>query len=512
MEGYVVTIPELLEQRANERGDETFLFFEDEEYSYKTLHEDACRVAANLAARGLREGDKIVLLMGNALEFLYVFLGAGRIGAVIVPVNPLLKPDEIAYITNNAEATTLITIPEFAPMLPLVRTALPQIKHIFILGDEAPEGAEPFSALLEPVTAPPGMVATEDSVASLIYTSGTTGMPKGVVLTHGNYIWNARTMVQSNRLVPEDRFLCVLPLFHVNAQVVTILTPLLGGADVVLMGKFNAFGILPMIEKYKITIMSAVPTIYSMLCSLPKAAKHDVSSMRYFVSGAAPMPEETYQAVQRVFKKPLIMGYGLSEATCASAVADHKDPIKWDSVGPALRYTSIRIVDKEGRDVPVGEVGQILVAGPTVMKGYYKNPEATAEAIKDGWLYTGDLGRVDEDGYCYIVGRLKDMIIRGGQNVYPVQVENVLLKLEGVDEACVVGAAERRWGQQVLAVVKPAEGHTLDEDAVIEFCKEHLAAYKCPEYVRFVEELPKTATGKIKKNVVADQYRDVAKR
>ena len=507
-----MTIPELLEKRANEFGEQTFLFFEDNEYSYNTLHENACRVAANLAARGLGEGDKIVLLMGNALEFLYVFLGAGRIGAIIVPVNPLLKPDEIAYITNNAEATTLITIPEFAPMLPLVQSALPQIKNIFVLGDEAPDGAEPFSALQEDVSAPPAIVATDDSAASLIYTSGTTGMPKGVVLTHSNYIWNARMMVHSNRLMPGDRFLCVLPLFHVNAQVVTILTPLLGGADVVLMGKFNAFAILPMIEKHKITIMSAVPTIYSMLCSLPKATKHDVSSMRYFVSGAAPMPEETYQAVQRVLKKPLIMGYGLSEATCASAVADHKDPIKWDSVGPALRYTSIRIVDKEGRDVPVGAVGQILVAGPTVMKGYYKNPEATADAIKDGWLYTGDLGRVDEDGYCYIVGRLKDMIIRGGQNIYPVQVENVLLKLEGVDEACVVGVAELRWGQQVLAAIKPAEGHTLDEEAVIEFCKEHLAAYKCPEYIRFVDELPKTATGKIKKNLVADQYRDIAKR
>jgi len=511
MEDDVVTIPELLEQRAQERGDETFLFFEDNEYSHKDLHESACRVAANLAARGVGEGDKIVLLMGNALEFLYAFLGAGRIGAVIVPVNPLLKPDEIAYITNNAEATTLITIPEFAPMLPLVKAALPRIERIFVLGEEAPEGAEPFATLLGAVEAVPDIVATEESDASLIYTSGTTGMPKGVVLTHANYIWNARMMVNSNRLMPDDRFLCVLPLFHVNAQVVTILTPLLGGSDVVLMGKFNVFGILPLIEQHKPTIMSAVPTIYSMLCSMPKAAKHDVSSIRFFVSGAAPMPEETYQAAQRVFKRPLIMGYGLSEATCASAVADHRDPIKWDSVGPALRYTSIRIVDEGGRDVPVGDVGQILVAGPTVMKGYYKDPEATAEAIKDGWLYTGDLGRVDEDGYCFVVGRVKDMIIRGGQNIYPVQVENALLKLEGVEEACVVGVEERRWGQQVLAVVKLAEGASLEEQAVMEFCKEHLADYKCPEYVRFIDELPKTATGKVKKNVVAAQYQDIAK-
>lgn len=507
-----MTITELVEQQATIHGNKTFLHFEEHTYSYRHMHEVSATVAVNLAQRGVGNEDKIVLLMGNCVEFLYVFFGAGRIGAVIVPVNPTLKPDEIAYIADNADATTLITIPEMAPMLPLIKTALPKIKHVFVMGKETFDGADNFSVLLEPVAEIPAVAATEDSDAALIYTSGTTGMPKGVVLTHKNYVWNARMVYDSNDIGPEDRFLCVLPVFHVNAQVVTLLTPMLGGSEVFLMGRFNIMAILPMIERHKINIMSAVPTIYNVLCSIPKAADYDISSMRFFVSGAAPMPEETYQATQRVLKRPLIMGYGLSEATCASAVATFNHPIKWNSVGPALRYTGLRIVDKTGIDVAVGDVGEILVSGPAVMKCYYKNPEATAEVLKGGWLYTGDLGRVDEYGYLYIVGRLKDMIIRGGQNIYPAQIESVLSRIPGVEEACVVGVEEARWGQEVLAILKPVAGVTITEKEVTDFCREHLAPYKCPQYVRFVEDIPKTPTGKIKKNLVAAQFADIAKK
>lgn len=506
-----MTIPELLEKRTQREPDRTFVFCDEKEYSLRLLNENACRVAANLAKRGVRPEEKVVLLMGNCMEFLYLFVGLGRIGAVMVPVNPTLKPDEIAYIVNNADATTIVAMPDFAPMLPHLKAALPNLRHVFFLGEEAPEGAEPFPVLLEPVDEIPAIMATEHSDAALIYTSGTTGMPKGVVLTHRNYVWNARSVAHSNHLRPDDRFLLVLPLFHVNAQVVSVLTPLIGGVDLVLMTRFNLHGILPMIAKYKVTIMSGVPTIYNMLASMGKAKQHDVSSIRYFVSGAAPLPEDTYDAVQKVFARPMIMGYGLSEATCASAVADHEDPIRWNSCGPALRYTNMRIVDKKGHDVPVGEVGEIVVSGPTVMKGYYKNPEATKEVLKDGWLHTGDLGRFDEDGYVYIVGRLKDMIIRGGQNIYPAQIESVLMKMKGIEEACVVGVDEPRWGQEVLAVIKLAEGQSLTEQEISDFCKEHLAQYKCPRYVRFVDGFPKTPTGKVKKNLVAADFADLAK-
>ncbi len=515
MESSIVTITQLLEENAGEFGDRTFCICEDQAYGSKTIRDNAACVAANLAARGLSKDDKVVLLMGNCIEFLYVFLGLGRIAAVCVPVNPMLKPDEIAYIVNDSEAQMLITIPEFVPMLPTLRSLSPHLKKVLICGDpkngQAPEGTEPFSVLLEPVDVIPEIAAKPETEAALIYTSGTTGLPKGVVLTHKNYVTNARMMIKAATLTEHDRFFCVLPLYHVNAQVVTVLAPMTAGADMVLMKKFNAFGILPMIVKYKPTIMSAVPAIYRVMCHMPKAGGYDLSSIRFFVSGAAPLPEEIYQAVQRVLEKPLIQGYGLSEATCASAVAYAEDPVKWDSVGPALAYTNIRIVNEEGVDMPVGQIGEILVAGPAVMKGYYKNPEATREVIKDGWLHTGDLGRFDEDGYLYIVGRVKDMIIRSGQNIYPQQIENVLGTLEGVAETCVVGVPESRRGQEVLAVIRCAEGCSLDENEIVEHCQSKLASYKCPKYVRFVDELPKTATGKIKKSEVADQFSDIAK-
>ncbi len=505
-----MSITGLLEERAQQYGKRTFLICEDHEYSFETIRENSARVAVNLAAHGVKRDDKVVLLMGNCLEFLYVFLGAGRIGAVIVPVNPTLKADEIAHITNNSEAETLITIPELAPMIPQIRGFLPNMKRCFVVG-EATECAASFSELLKPVAEIPPIVAEPDDTAALIYTSGTTGMPKGVILTHRNYLANANMCARSQTVNEADRFFCVLPLFHVNAQVVTILTPLAGGASVLLMKKFNPFGILPMIQKYRPTIMSAVPTIYNVMCRLAKAQEFDLSSIRAFATGAAPMPEETYREAERTLKRPIVGGYGLTEATCASAAADARDPIRWNSVGSPLPFTLIRVIGENGMDVPFGEVGELLIAGPTVMKGYYKDPEATAEVLRDGWLHTGDLGRFDEDGYLYIVGRVKDMIIRGGQNIYPQQIEDVISRIPGVEECCVVGVEEARWGQEVLAVVKCTENINLAESDVIQHCRQYLASYKCPAFVRFVNELPKTPTGKIKKMEVAASFANIAK-
>jgi long-chain acyl-CoA synthetase len=504
-----VTIPQLLQERAQTLGEKTFILCDGETVSYAEMNERACRVAANLAARGVAKGDKIVLLMGNCVEFVAVFLGAGRIGAVVVPVNPMLKPAELAHIVNNSDAGTIITIPEFAPLLEQSAALFPRVTRYFVLGD-AVSGAASFSELLAPVDNATDIAATPHDDAALIYTSGTTGTPKGVILTHRNYLSNARMLVHVINMVPEDRFLLVLPLFHVNAQVVSILSPLMACADVVIMKKFNPFAILPSIETHRATIMSAVPTIYNVMCRMMRAEPRDLSSMRLFASGAAPLPEKTYTETQEVLKKPLVMGYGLSEATCASAAADDQDPIKWNSVGPPLRYTNVRIVDEDGLDVPVGDVGEILIAGPTVMKGYYKDPDATREVLSGGWLKTGDLGRFDEDGYLYIVGRLKDMIIRGGQNIYPAEVENTVSTFPGVEECAVVGVDDDQWGQEVLAAVKLADGHTVDPTTLIDYCRERIAAYKCPRIVRFVAELPKTATGKIKKAEVAKAFAEGA--
>ena len=505
------TIAGLLEGQARKYADKTLVFCEKHEYSYVQINEYAARMALNLAKHGVGEGDKVVAVMGNCMEALYLFLGLGRIGAVLVPVNPALKPDEIAYIINDSEAETVIASHEFIPSIDELREMAPRVKRVFVEG--APiHDTDPVTVLLEPVDEITPIVATPEHDAALIYTSGTTGMPKGVVLTHRNYVTNGYNAGLSNQLGENVRCLCVLPLFHVNAQVVSFIMPISTGGSIVLMTKFNPFGILPMIERYRVTMMSAVPTIYGMMLRMPKAAEHDVSSIDLFVTGAAPMPEDIYKAVQKTFKKPMIAGYGLTEATCACAVADYHDEIRWNSVGPALRYVSIRVVDREGVDVPVGEVGEILVSGPTVMKGYYKNPEATAEVLQNGWLKTGDLGKVDAEGYVYIVARVKDVIIRGGQNIYPAQVEHIVAKIPGVEECTVVGVEDSVWGQEVLAVIKPAAEHDLTERSVVDFCRKRLAAYKCPRYVRFVDALPKTATGKVKKRELAERFADIPRK
>lgn len=505
-----MTIPGLLEEQARQAPDRVMILYSDEEITYSAMHERAGRVAGNLKARGIHSGDKIAIMMDNCLEYLYCFLGFGRIGAVMVPINPALSPEEYAYVIGNSEARTLVVKAELLEAMGDVKSALPRLEQIFVVGNCSDKSATPFDVLMKPVDIPP-IMTDEQSDAALIYTSGTTGKPKGVILTHGNYIWDARAISRSNRLSNEDRFLCVLPLFHVNAQVVSVLTPMLALASIVLVGgAFNPFGLLHLIERYRITTMSAVPTIYGLLTRLPKASSADISSIRFFVSGAAPMTEAIYEAVQQVFKKPLTMGYGLSEATCASAVADHEDPIRWNSSGPALRYTNIRIVDKNGKDLPVGEVGEILISGPTVMKGYYKNPEATAEVLKNGWLKTGDLGHFDNQGYLYIVDRVKDMIIRGGMNIYTAQVEQVIAGMPEVADVAVVGVEEPTWGQEVLAVVQLNPDHALEEKDIIAYCRQHLAAFKCPRFVRFVEALPKTAIGKVRKHELTEAYGDIA--
>jgi long-chain acyl-CoA synthetase len=503
-------IASLIEQQAFLYGERTFIFHDDKKISYFECNQQASRIAANLSSCGVAPGDTIIILMDNCLEFIYCFLGFGRIGAVMVPVNPTLKPEELVYIINHSAAETMIIAPEILPVLPRLKSLLPNVKRVFVTEGKIAEGAESFEKLLEPVEIPP-ICADEDSNASIVYTSGTTGTPKGVILSHRNYIWNTRGMIHSNPVTDTDRFLLVLPLFHVNGQVVSVLTPLMIGGEVVLInGRFNPFSILPLIEKYRITIMSAVPTIYGIMCKMHNTHSHDVGSIKFFVTGGAPMPEEIYRLTVQKFNKPLIMGYGLTEGTCASAVADSTEPIRWNSTGPALRHINIRLVDESMNDVPVGEIGEILISGPTVMKGYYKNPEATTDVLKNGWLKTGDLGRFDQDGYLYVVDRVKDMIIRGGLNIYPVQLEQVIQRMPKVEEVAVIGIDDPNWGQEVLAVIKRKLDTELYEIDVINYCKQYLALYKCPRFIRFVEEFPKTATGKIRKIDLKKQFHDVS--
>jgi len=336
-----------------------------------------------------------------------------------------------------------------------------------------------------PVTLPE---VESEALAAIVYTSGTTGKPKGAMLTHANYLWDAEAIARAVKMASADRFLCILPLFHVNAQVVTTLVPMIAGGSMVLMRKFSPLEMLETLAKTGATAFSGVPTVYAILNGTPGADQYDLSRLRFCICGAAPMPIEVFEGFERKFHAVILEGYGLTEGTCASSV-NPLDRRKVGSIGVPLEGQEMKLINEE-----------IVIRGPNLMTAYYKDPHATAEAIKDGWLYTGDLGRVDKQGYFFIIGRKKEMIVRGGQKIYPKEVEEVLYQHSAVAEAAVVGISDLTWGEQVTAYV--VRRGSVSEAELMAFCCERLADFKCPKTVVFQKVLQKTATGKIQKHLL----------
>ncbi len=454
-------IHELLSMRAQETPDRTFMVYEGAELSYREMDERSSRVAAKLIGEGVKRGDHVAVLMENRPEFVHAWLGIMKAGAAMVPINPALKGPEVEYIRENSESRLMLT------------------------GKHFDEGFE-----ADPVPLPEG---SDSDLAAIVYTSGTTGKPKGAMLTHASYLWDADAIVKHAKMTKEDRFLCILPLFHVNAQVVTTLAPIIAGGSMVLMPKFSPVEFLETLASSGATAFSGVPTVYAILNNMPGLEKYDLSALRFCICGAAPMPVEVFETFEKKFNAVIMEGYGLTEGTCASSV-NPLDTRKIGSIGLPLEGQEMKIVD-----------GEICVKGPNVMQGYYKNPEATAAAIQDGWLHTGDLGRVDEDGYYYIEGRKKEMIIRGGENIYPREIEEVLYQHPAVAEAAIVGIPNEKWGEEVAAFLVTKE--EVGEDAILSYCNEKLADYKCPVRVIFRKALDKTATGKIQKHKLRESLR-----
>jgi len=500
-----MTVPQLLEERTAQQPDKTFLFFKDEEVTYQQLTDYMRAIACGLIKIGVKKGDNACLLIPNRPEFIYSFFGVMRAGAVAVPINTLLKGEEITYIVNNCEAEVIIVTDEHLDLFRSVKKDCPRIKHVISTTDD--DDVISFEELLNtPIDEGILPTISEADHASIIYTSGTTGRPKGVILTHGNYVSDTRMMNEAVEMSTEDRFLCILPLFHVNAQVVTTLGPMYAGGSMVLMEGFSPKKFLPALERYGATAFSGVPTVYAILNNQPDAEQYDLSKLRFCVCGAAPMPVEVFNEFEKKYKAFILEGYGLSEATCASSVNPLGGKRKIGSIGLPYKEQPMKIFDDNDNEVPPGTVGEIVIKGPNVMKGYYNNPEATAETLRNGWLHTGDLGYVDEDGYFFIVGRKKEMIIRGGENIYPKEIEEVVYRHPAVREAAVVGLPDKVWGEEVAAFIVLRDQASLTEDDLINYCKEHLADYKCPRKVFFVDDLPKTATGKIQKNKVVQRF------
>ena len=423
------------------------------------------RTAEVLRDRGVATGDVVAVKLPNTLEFVVSLFAAWRLGAAVTPVNPALSPQEVSYQLADAGAKVLIA-------------------------DELHQ-CDPAQA--------DTMRRGDASLALLIYTSGTTGRPKGVMLDHANLNAMCRSVIEGFKLTRDDHSLLILPLFHVNGIVVGTLSPLLAGGRATVAGRFDPKTFFAALEQSRATYFSAVPTIYTMLCGLPDDLQPDTSSVRFAVCGAAPASVELLERFESRFAIPIIEGYGLSEGTCASAVNPLNGPRKPGTVGLPLPGQTIQIVDEAGRPVPDGEAGEVVIKGANVMRGYLNRPEETAKTVVDGWLHTGDIGRFDEDGYLVLVDRAKDMIIRGGENIYPREIEEVVHHLPQIAEAAVVGRPNPTYGEEPVLFVSTQPNATLTPEAIRDHIAGQLAKYKRPADITILDDLPRNPVGKIDK-------------
>jgi len=486
-----------LARNAADNPDRVAIHLGDQTTSYGELDDQSARVAGLLADRGIAPGTPIGIMLPNVPEFASVYYGILRTGAVVVPMNPLLKAREIAYYLGDSGAPVIfawhITAPE-------VEIGAKEAGAEAILVDPAT-----FPDILATASPAPQVIdrAAYDT-AVVLYTSGTTGHPKGAELTHANLINNVEVSAADLfQLGPDDLIFGGLPLFHAFGQTCTLNAAIMTGASLTVLPRFDAAKALGILADQRVTIFAGVPTMFSALLHVPDRSDYDVSALRLCISGGAAMPVEVLRQFEDAFDCIVLEGYGLSETSPVASFNHPGRERKPGSIGTPIRGVEMRVVDASGAEVPQGEVGEIAIRGHNIMKGYLNRPEATAEAVSDdGWFRTGDIGRVDEDGYYYIVDRKKDLIIRGGYNIYPREIEEVLYEHPEVAEAAVVGIPHPELGEEVGAAVALKPGATVTPDELRSYVKSQVAAYKYPRRVWIVDALPKGPTGKILKKEI----------
>lgn len=484
--------------------------FMDQTCTYAELDGSITKFASGLEKLGVKQGDHIALLLGNSPHFVISLYGALRIGVTVIPVNPIYTADEIGYILNNGDVKVVVALDLAIPLVEKMHTLLPKIEH-YIFCETSPNsrveskienlsGYPKMKSFSEVVGAGEltfkGPELKDDDTAIILYTSGTTGKPKGAMLSHKNLYSNAKDVSEYLKMNPDDRVVTVLPMFHVFCLTVALNAPLLSGATLLIAPKFSPKEIFELINENQATVFVGVPTMYNFLFQYPDGNPEHLQSLRLCISGGASLPVALLTNFERKFNVLVSEGYGLSEASPVTCFNPLDRPRKPGSIGTSILRVENKILNELGEEVPVGAVGELVVRGPNVMKGYYKMPEETAATIRDGWLHTGDLARMDEDGYFYIVDRKKDLILVGGYNVYPREVEEVIYNHLDVVEVAVLGVPDTNLGEAVKAYVV-SKNPELTEEQLLDYCKEHLAKYKNPSSIEFIEELPKNTTGKI---------------
>jgi len=512
MQVHTPTLAELVSDVAQRNGAKPALIYADTPISYADLNTRIERAANGLAASGVAQGDRVALLVPNIPEFVFAYYAILRCGAIVVPINVLFKAEEIAYVLQDSGAKALILFADFAPQGITAAEKASSVSKVVVVGDVAVKGTTSWEELTDASTPErlPVRVAP-DHIATICYTSGTTGRCKGAMLTHRNFIANCEQMDRMERGAAEDTdiLLLVLPLFHIYAMNCAMNGFLRVGATIVLMRRFDPLLVLGQIQKHRCTYFHGAPPMYITWVNTPTLGDYNLSSMRYACSGAAPLPIQVLDRFRTVTGVEIVEGYGLTETSpvthsnCAGPVS------KPGTVGPPIPGVEVRLVDDEDRDAPPGAPGEIICRGENITIGYWRNPAATAEALRDGWFHTGDIATIDEDGYYRIVDRKKDMIDSGGFKVWPREVEEVLFKHPAVREAAVVALPDAHWGERPVAYIALTQGLAATQEELIAYCKEHLASYKAPCLIKFRDELPKLPTGKVLRRVLREEARQL---
>jgi long-chain acyl-CoA synthetase len=486
----------LLTDSARRDPEAVALKLDDAELTYGMLDEGSARIAALLRDRGVEPGDRVGIMLPNVGYFAVVYYGILRAGGAVVPMNVLLKGREVTFYLKDPEAKLLFAWHDFADA---AQTGADEAGTELVLVKPGE-----FEALLGEVAEPLREVADRDDsdTAVILYTAGTTGTPKGAELTHENLRRNAEVASGLFEYSGDDVIFGGLPLFHSFGQTCALNCGVRAGATVTLLPRFEPAKALEIIERDKVTVMLGVPTMYAAMLHEPTADQRDTSSLKFCGSGGAAMPVEVMRAFEEKFDAKILEGYGLSETSPVASFNHPDKERKPGSIGTPIDGVEMKVVDDDGNEVAQGEVGEIAIKGHNVMKGYWNKPDATEEAIRDGWFHSGDMAQVDEDGYFFIVDRKKDMIIRGGYNVYPREIEEVLYEHPAVREVAVVGVPHDSLGEEVGAAIALKEGCEASEEELREHAKEQVASYKYPRRIWFVDELPKGPTGKILKREI----------
>lgn len=477
--------------------------------TYGQLNDGVNRIAHALSALGIKKGDRVAILMMNNIAFVESFYGIAKIGAIVVPLNWRLVADELEFILRDSGAILLLFGGEFSALATDLHSRKNQTRVQHWIAVDCDDSSCSFSKSYAELTSvassqEPTIAAEEDDELYIMYTSGTTGLPKGVIHTHNTAMWSLITGSATSTFYENDRYLLALPLFHVGA-----LNPLNNnlyrGSCVVVMRSFDATKTWELIASEKITTMLAVPSMLNAMLPLLSKGNYDYSSLRWCMSGAAPVPKTLIEAYSKLGFN-ILQVYGLTETCGPACLISSEDSItRAGSTGKAFFHTSVRIVDENLNDVAANVPGEVLVSGKHIMKGYWNRPDATAESIVSGWLRTGDIAHRDEQGFVYIRDRLKDMIISGGENIYPAEIENVLLGHPGIADAAVISQASEKWGESPFAVLVRKDA-TLTEQEVLSFCRGKLGPFKLPKGAVFIEVIPRNPTGKILKRLLREQF------